>query len=149
MTKIGTYKRISELPAGSPENVQVLGITSTGANVRVPYDVQQVVGLSTTSTMSQAAITSELAKRDKAIENLKVGAIGIITSPDDTIAVESTETGLEIGVNANKLILANGGLRVVENRIGLAIDNSEGNLIYQTDEGALRVDGDNYWLILK
>ncbi|MBO7315497.1 MAG: hypothetical protein J6U49_07520 [Alistipes sp.] len=138
-------KRISDFPEGVAENVELFARTANGTNVRVRYDVKQSIGRSTTSVMSQAAVASELAKRDEAIENLKVGAIGVITSPDDSISVDSVEGGVSIGVNASKVVDHKRGLSVVGNLIGVAIDPNEGNRLIMTATGLLRVESENYW----
>lgn len=92
---ITRYKRISELPEAKAEGVEMLGLNSAGANVRVPYDIKQVTGTSTTSLMSQAAITAELAKRDAAIKDKKGTTIVIgrsIKYGSSDVAADTTIT---------------------------------------------------------
>ena len=137
--------RISDLTIGIPENVELFARTSIGTNVRVPYDVRQTVGVSETSVMSQAAVTAELKKRDAAIEQLKGATIGVITSPDESISVSSDSEGVTIGVNASKVVAEGRGLKVQGNRIGVAIDPSEGNRLTFTPLGELRVESENFW----
>lgn len=142
---MGKYKRISELPESRPEAVEVLGLNAIGTNVRVPYDVKQTVGVSETSLMSQAAITAELKKRDAAIEQIKVNAIGVIASPDESILVGSDSKGVTIGVNASRVVAEGRGLQVQGNRIGVAIDPSDDNRLTLTSAGTLRVESENFW----
>lgn len=54
------YKRISDFPAASADEVEVFARSKTGANVRVPYDIKQEEGNSTTSLMSQSATTQAI-----------------------------------------------------------------------------------------
>lgn len=54
------YKRISDFPKASADEVEVFARSKTGANVRVPYDIKQQEGDSTTSLMSQGATTQAI-----------------------------------------------------------------------------------------
>lgn len=138
-------KRISDFQIGVAENVELFARTSIGTNIRVLYDVRQAIGTSTTSVMSQAAITSELAKRDEAIKKLQMESIGVITSPDESISVGSDEGGVVIGVNVSKIADSKRGLSVENNRIGIAIDPNAGNRLVMTATGMLRVESENHW----
>ena len=139
------HKRISDFPLGTPEDVELFARTANGSNARVPYSVKQTPGTSTTATMSQDAISRELAKRDEAIEAIKIGSIGVITSPDDSIEVDNTISGVSIGVKTSTIVAPKQGLQVVGNRIGILIDPSENNRITITQDGALLVESENFW----
>lgn len=138
-------KRISDFVIGVPESVELFAKTKEGGNVRVPYDVQQSIGTSTTSVISQAAITSELQKRDNAIEGVIAQTIGNINPLNQTISVLVTDRTATIGVNVSSLVAEDSGLKVADNSIGVAIDQSEGNRLSLTSAGELRVESENYW----
>lgn len=69
------YKRISDFPKASAEEVEVFARSNTGANVRVPYDIKQEEGDSTTSLMSQGATTQAIRQAFSRVlgKNIPIG----------------------------------------------------------------------------
>lgn len=103
--------------------------------------------IGTVTTWNDAAqkINSNFEKIGVAIQTIESVGIGVITSPDDSIKIETTSDGLSIGVIANNLVASKSGLFVTSNKIGVAIDPSEGNRLVMTPTGLLRVDSENLW----
>lgn len=146
------YKRISDFPAASADEVEVFARSKTGANVRVPYDIKQEEGDSTTSLMSQSAVTiaiGRITEKVKAITGSGI-AIGRVvtdqTTGDVVVAAEATvadaiETLANRIPSIGRIVADKGGLAVnPEGLIGLNIDEAEGNALYLTPEGKLRSD---------
>lgn len=79
------YKKISEFPVVEAIGVHIFGRTNENKNVQVLLDIQQSIGNSTESLMSQDAIT-------KAIDNKKGSNIQIGTQivSNDKVIVEKT-----------------------------------------------------------
>lgn len=146
------YKRISDFPKASAEEVEVFARSKTGANVRVPYDIKQEEGDSTTSLMSQGAVTiaiGRITEKVKAITGSGI-AIGRVvtdqTTGDVVVAAEATvadaiETLANRIPSIGRIVADKGGLTVnPEGLIGLNIDEAEDNALYLTPEGKLRSD---------
>lgn len=146
------YKRISDFPEASADEVEVFARSKTGANVRVPYDIKQEEGKSTSSVMSQAATTIAIGRIEAKVKAIKGSGIPIgrvvtdQTTGDVVVAAEDTVAdAIEKVANRipsiGRIVADKGGLAVnSEGLIGLNIDEAEGNALYLTPEGKLRSD---------